>query len=208
MSKERRKGNPSTPTTSLYIHCVYHPQIICHASIYHPSILPWSHTPPRQLLSIQPHHNIQCRNTSNHFLIITNYTATIFWHSHALSTSTNISIFPSHLFLPHILIPFPGTLQSITCKPEPWQCPPSRFEVLREHSAMALASWDDVGGTHLLLVAHSQTLLVPMSKNHTRSTVYDTATDSGTSDYPYCSRLDILPRHQLPLEVVVLLVVP
>jgi len=45
----------------------------------------------------------------------------------------------------------------------------------------ALASGDIIDETLLLLTACPQTSLVPMSKNHTRSTVSGTAADSNTS---------------------------
>jgi len=47
-----------------------------------------------------------------------------------------------------------------------------------------------------------------MSKNHTLTTVSDTLTDSGTSDYPQPSKPHILPCQQHPPTVVVQLVDP
>ena len=79
--------------TSLNIHFVCHPRIIPHAPLYHLNIQPWSYTPPSQLLSVQARHIIQRRNTSNHFLIITYYTATSLPYSHAIFASIHISSF-------------------------------------------------------------------------------------------------------------------
>jgi len=93
-------------TTSLCIHFVCHPRTIPHAPMYHPNIQRWSYTPSTQLLSIHPRHIIQRRNTSDHFLIITNYTTTFPQHPHAVPVSFNISAYPSHEIL--------CTLQPIT----------------------------------------------------------------------------------------------
>jgi len=45
-------------TTSLNIHFICHPRIISHAPMYHLNILPWSYTPPSQLLinNTTPYH--------------------------------------------------------------------------------------------------------------------------------------------------------
>jgi len=63
-------------TTSLYIQFALLHRIVPHASIYHSNPSPWSYPPPHNSLSTKRHHIIWCRNTSDHFLIMTNYTAT------------------------------------------------------------------------------------------------------------------------------------
>jgi len=126
-------------TTSRYIHFIRHPRIIPHAPMYHPNIQPWSYTPPAQLLSTQPRHNIRCRNTSNHFLIITNNTATISCHSFTVPASTHVSVSPhtKPFHKPDTIPYYPSTHHT---QYQPWQYPPPWFEVLQEHSPMALAS--------------------------------------------------------------------
>jgi len=62
-------------TTSLYVQFVRLPRIILHASMYHLNLSPWTYTPPHDSLSTNPHHVIQHPNTSDHFVITSNYTA-------------------------------------------------------------------------------------------------------------------------------------
>jgi hypothetical protein len=68
-SKERRKGNPPTPTTSLYIQFVRYPRIILHASMYQPNNCSMILHTRKLFLSVQPRHNIRRRNTSSYVLI-------------------------------------------------------------------------------------------------------------------------------------------
>jgi len=89
-------------TTSLYIHFIYHPQIISHAPMYLLNLPAWFCTPSTQLLSMQSCHIIQHCNTSAHFLIILNYTATILPIHPCLPTSLPFrNTIPSPLS-PHI----------------------------------------------------------------------------------------------------------
>jgi len=103
-------------TASLYKHFVGHPRSIPHAPMYHPNIQLWSYTsPPPRLISTQPCHIVPHCNTSNHFLIVTNYTATPSQHPHAIALVSQ-RLRRSVTLIPSIrLIPLLSTHQSITC---------------------------------------------------------------------------------------------
>ena len=164
--------------------------------MYHLNLIPWSYTLPHNSLSIQQHHLTRHRNTSDHFLIITDYTTTFSLQPlcHSLSSRFRNTI----AFTPSPNSPHPSYLPLYFFKP--WQYPPSRFEVLQGHSATVVASGGIVGGTSPLPVEHVQTSQIPKSTNHISSTVLDTVTDSNIPCCPQHQILDIplLPR---PLPV-------
>jgi len=66
----------------------------------------------------------------------------------------------------------------------PSQYPPLMFQVLREQFPTVLASGGIVDEIPPLPVSHPQTSQGANSRNHTRSTISDTVTDSDTSYHP------------------------
>jgi len=87
-SKDRRIRKSSNSKQSLlFARFVCHPRTISFPQMYHPHCSPWSYTPPMQLLSIQLHHIVQHRNTSDHICIIIFNRTTIL-------ACPNVSAFP------------------------------------------------------------------------------------------------------------------
>jgi len=100
--KRKEKGNPPPPTTSLFIHFVYHPRTILHASKYHTNLHPWSYTPSLSFLSKQPRHIIRHRNTSSYVFI---YIISVHFSSTPLP-------------IPYVLLPFiPASTKWVTSFP-------------------------------------------------------------------------------------------
>jgi hypothetical protein len=75
-SNDRCKENLPMATTSRWIQCVCHPELISHAPNYHPNLPLKCYAPPTKLLWTQLCHIVQHHNTSGHFFLITKHTTT------------------------------------------------------------------------------------------------------------------------------------
>jgi hypothetical protein len=197
MNKERRKGNCPTHQDWLYIPFVYRPWTSPHAPMYHTNLILWSYPPPAPLFINRTTTYYPTSQNLIYFLIVLNYTATITLLPPHLPTSL-----PFHNPIPSTpFLDFRPLFQVSLYHPVPWEYPPLRFEVLREHWLMVLASVGIADGTLPLPVSHPQLSEVPKSKNHMQSTISDTLTDSSIPDYPQHRTLDTLPLYQpLPTE--------
>jgi hypothetical protein len=158
MNKERRKGNPSTPTTlSLYtipLPPSNHSPCSDVPSKSHPMILHTINT--FLIITTTPHHP-----TSQHLRPLPYHTKLYRHHLAASSASPHVSAFLLHNS-------FHTTWETPSLIPKyhhnfsvPWQYPPLRLVVVREHFPTVQASGGIVDGIPPLLVARGQTSLVP-----------------------------------------------